>query len=216
MQGRTARATLPAMLMTPDNRVLEVGSARVSAENQSVDFLGGFIQLFRMDTPLKVVITERDTPVQSFSGKVYLSSQTLLRLVEVREKIYVGAKKVCFFDTALEGVLHVQPEERPRRLFLPRRHTDGPETLAAAISRISLGGVNFTAGRPLGRGQPVGLDIPALEVRGLELRVETAFEFGQEQRRNYHCSIRQIPPEALEPLDRLVTALCNAQLRVFT
>lgn len=216
MQGTSARTAQPALLMTPDNQLMETGSARVSPETRSVEFFGEFALLFKMDTPLKVVLTQGDVPVQSFTGLVYLSAQNLLRLVDVQEQLLPGAKTACFFEVDLEGMLEADLPEAPRRFRPFRRRRVVRQQFPVRISRLSMGGVNFTADRDLARGQPLLLDIPALGILGLGLQVETPFEFGQELRRNYHCSLQYLPEEARQPLDRLVTQLCLEQVPILT
>lgn len=212
MQGNPSRTNLPALLMTPDDQLLESGSARVSPENHSVDFIGEFVQLFKMDTPLKVVLTQGEVPVQSFSGPVYLSAHNLLRLVDVQEQLLPGAKTACFFEVNLEGTLEADLPEEVRGFRLFRRRRVVRQLFPVQISRLSMGGVNFTADKVLEQGQPLLLDLPALGILGLGLQVETAFDFGQELRRNYHCSLQYLPEEAREPLDRLVDRLCQEQV----
>ncbi len=92
-----------AILKTTDDEILEIGCASYSAENQSVDFTASFVPIMQMDTDVKVVCTENSKTTHVFFGKVYLSSQKLLRVVSLKCVFLKGAEKSIASNIPFEG-----------------------------------------------------------------------------------------------------------------
>ncbi len=65
----------PAILKTLEGKILEYGMGSVSEEEQSLDFRGEFVPLFKMGTQLEIVRVQDKIETQRFIGEVYLSSQ---------------------------------------------------------------------------------------------------------------------------------------------
>ena len=92
-----------AILKTTDDEIIELGFASYSAENQSVDFTASFVPIMQMDTEVKVVCTENSKTTHVFFGKVYLSSQKLLRVVSLKCVFLKGAEKAIAANIPFEG-----------------------------------------------------------------------------------------------------------------
>lgn len=214
MNLRTQKATFPARLKTPDDRLLEVGKASISPENGTVDFQNEFVQLFKMDTIVKIVLLKDDVEIQSFTGKVYLSSQKLLRIVDVRDDVLVGAKSVCLFNVALNGHVRGTVESEHKRRFLFFRGPPSKEELFPVdVHRISMSEINFTSDKILKQGQFVHLSMETPQLQDVILEIDKGFEFGLTY--NYHCQIKDLDAASRANLDAYVSELCRSQLTVF-
>lgn len=73
----------PAKLSAGYNNICEYGNASVAPEGNAIDFTGDFIPLIPLGTEATIEWMLGDKIVVGYFGKVYLSSQNLLRLVEV-------------------------------------------------------------------------------------------------------------------------------------
>lgn len=72
-----------AILKTETGRILEYGYAMGDVSAHTVDFFGHFVPLMRMGESAVIVRIADSVETHTFSGKVYLSSNQRLRLVEV-------------------------------------------------------------------------------------------------------------------------------------
>jgi hypothetical protein len=208
--------TSPALLKSAEGKLLEIGEAVVSIENRSVDFHSEFVHLFKMDTPLKIVLTKDGEETQCFDGRVYLSTQTMLRLVEVSDQVLPGAKMAYLCEVDMPGTLTALISEEVAEGFmnLQRRQVTRQQSFVVRIHALSMACVYFTCEQRLEKGQYVQLDLPVADAEGLLLEIERAYDFGQTTR-NYHCRIREMINPARVSLDDYVADLCKAQFKLF-
>ncbi|MBP1564508.1 MAG: hypothetical protein J6A58_01960 [Oscillospiraceae bacterium] len=92
-----------AILKTMRDDVLEIGHAVFSSQNQSIDFIASFVPILQMDTEVKVICSEDDITTHIFTGKVYLSSEKLLRVVSLKCVFIKGAEKLLAAHAPFEA-----------------------------------------------------------------------------------------------------------------
>ena len=102
-----------AVLKNHKNQTLEVGTATVSFTNRSADFIAPFVPLVKLGDEAKIICTHHNIATHVITGKVYLSSDKLLRLVEIQ----------CTLLPNAENVLATS-EEIPAEIHLPIFNTD--------------------------------------------------------------------------------------------
>lgn len=72
-----------AILKTEDGLILEEGEACVSETEDAIDFVSSFVPLMKLGVTAKIVRKLGDRELECFTGSVYLSSASLLRIVDV-------------------------------------------------------------------------------------------------------------------------------------
>lgn len=97
-----------AVLKNNKNQTLEVGTATVSITNHSADFVAPFVPLVKLGDEAKIICTHQNIATHVITGKVYLSSDKLLRLIEIK----------CTLLPNAENVLSTY-EEIPAEIYLP-------------------------------------------------------------------------------------------------
>ena len=216
MQNNTLTAAYPAELRTVDDKLLEIGEATIQFENRSVDFQSEFVQLFKMDTPLKIVILMDGVEIQSFSGKVYLSSQSMLRLVDVSDIILPDAYLIYQCDVNISGtvIATITNMVKKSRFNNSLKKVTGIETFPAEIYRISMNSVSFTCDKTMDKGQLIKLSIVNPPIKHVDLEIEKVFEFG-ENIKNYHCRISGINDHSNKNLGLFISNICEERLKLF-
>lgn len=124
-----------AILKTTDDEILELGYASYSSQDQSLDFTAQFVPILQMDTDVKVVCTENSNTTHVFFGKVYLSSQKLLRVVSLKCVFLKGAEKSIASNIPFEGQILLPTMKK--KLFSKISY----EWQICTISAISVRGV---------------------------------------------------------------------------
>lgn len=205
-----------ALLKSAQGKLLEVGEAVISLENRSADFHSEFVHLFKMGTPLKIVLTKGDVETQSFEGEVYLSTQNMLRLVDVSDRVLPGAKTAYMCETDMAGTITaIVPKEVAEGFMnLQRRQVATQQSFDVNIHAISMSNVHFTCERELLKGQYAELSLPLIGADDIFIEVDRAFDFGQ-TKWSYHCRIRELGRKARISLDKYVAELCEQQFKLF-
>ncbi len=216
MEYQKALVNFPARLLMPNDKLLEIGKANISAESRSVEFRSDFVQLFKMGTELKIVILKDDIEIQSFVGTVYLSSQNMLRLVDVSDEILPGAKLACQFDVALHGTVYatIQADPPERFRILHRKPEAREMSFPVDIYKLSMHRISFTSDQNMKEGQFIVLESSMPAISRAILEIEHVYEFGQ-MYNNYQCLLKEIDPVSRGHLDVYVSTLCNLQLKYF-
>lgn len=197
--GSRIERDFPAVLKTPEGKVLEYGTACASIREGSIDFKSEFVPLFKMGTPLQVVRTKDEVETQVFSGESYLSTEKLLRLVSVRDEVLPGAVSAYMYDVELSGTASamVQPKEQRHRFFsLGGRQEELPvwQEFPVAVYALSVSQVKFTCQVPLVQGQRITLSAGDL-LSEVPLEVELPVTFGEGETSSYRCRILELPGE---------------------
>ena len=189
----------PAVLKTPEDKVLEYGVACASIQEQRVDFKNEFVPLFKMGTRLKVVRVHDGVETHSFLGETYLSSEKMLRLVSITDQVLPGAASAYLYDVEMGGSASaLLPPQGQRRLFRFGRQEELPslQVFPVSIYALSLTQLRFTCGMTLSQGQRLAVSVwqpPLLE--DLPLQVELPVDFGEGATGSYRCRILDLPGE---------------------
>jgi len=178
----------PAVLKLPDGTPLESGQAMVSPETGAVDFAGDFVPLFKMGTPLQIARTFQGEEIHLFDGEVYLSSEQLLRITSVRDKLLPGTEKYYMFPVRYPAALRVLPGKEPpppqRRWFIRHKAPvpEIPEVISITITGMALDALEFSSPTPLPEGRPLLLSMSApVSIENVPLEVPRALQFGAVQ-----------------------------------
>lgn len=220
MSSRIER-DFPAVLKTPEGRVVEYGTAQASIREGSVDFKSEFVPLFKMDTPLVVVRLKEKVETQIFTGKSYLSTEKMLRLVDVRDEVLPGAASAYSYEVELSGQASalIQPKASHRRLFsFGQKEAPMPswQEFPVSVYAISLTQLKFTCQVPLTQGQRLTLtagEEPLL--REVPLEVELPVTFGEGDTSSYRCRILDLPGDNRERVENLLRQLSLAVNKAF-
>ena len=213
----------PAVLKTPEGRLLEYGNACVSVEERQLDFTGEFVPIFKMGTPLSVVhvqkIGEEEQEIQRFSGEVYLSSQHLLRLVSLADEVLPGAAFLGPYDTTLKGRATgtIQPVETGKHFSLRHKPQPAPyaQTFPITIHALSMTGLHFTCEKELAEGQQLKVDIAhPISLHGLPVTVDLPI-FGPNAACSYRCSIGELDGSNRAQLEPFAFRLSRQAMHLF-
>lgn len=209
----------PALLKTLEGKLVEIGTASVSPENRSLDFKSEFVPIFKMGTRLKIIRTKNDIEVQSFTGEVYLSSERLLRIVDVTDQVLPGANYAFLYDTELDcwGFASI-PGAIVRKFRLARRRPSGraDRVFPVKIHGVSMERVRFTCDVPLEEGQTLTIsseEEPVLERQ--PLFVEQVVTFGIEGHNSYRCRFVDLEGDNRTHLEAFVAALSLRANKLF-
>lgn len=206
------KKNFPAVLKTAENKIIEYGRGSVSVENQSLDFFGDFVPIFKMGTRLKVVHAQKGIEIQSFEGEVYLSSQRLLRLVSLTDEVLPGASSVESYDVEMEGQAFIPSAlaESPSHslLFHRRRAAPLPRSFPVSIYTVSLSQFKLTCDVVLEKDQRFVLDVERpVYLRALPMQVELPVTFGASDTCSYRCNILELSGDNYLRLERYVRGL---------
>lgn len=206
------KKNFPAVLKTVENKVIEYGRGTVSVENQSLDFTGDFVPIFKMGTRLKVVHAQKEIEIQSFEGEVYLSSPRLLRLVALTDEVLPGASSVESYDVEMEGLAFISPAlaEPPQHslLFHRRRAATLPRSFPVSIYAISLSQFKLTCDVTLEKDQRFVLDVERpVYLRALPMQVELPVTFGASDTCSYRCNVLDLSGDNALRLEKYVHRL---------
>lgn len=93
-----------AILKLPDGSVVAKGLANVVVPQRSVNFSADFVPLFPLGESLTVARIFDGNEIHRFTGTVYLSGKTLLRIVSVDDELLTGSEEIYCdrFDLPLE------------------------------------------------------------------------------------------------------------------
>ncbi len=92
-----------AVLKTMDDNIIEYGQANISLKEKFAEFTSQFVPLLKVDTEAKIICLEGVASTHIITGKVFLSSKNLLRLVEIRCTLIPGAENVLETPTFLRA-----------------------------------------------------------------------------------------------------------------
>lgn len=95
-----------AILKTPDERIVEYGQVSVSLKDKYAEFSSQFVPLLKIDTEARIICIEENTSTHIITGKVYLSSKNLLRLVSIKCTLIPGAENVLETPTFLRAGIY--------------------------------------------------------------------------------------------------------------
>ena len=103
---------VPARLRAEYNNITSYGELTVMEREDAVEFTGEFIPLLPLGQPAEVSWVYADRTLAAFIGRVYLSSPTLLRLVDVSPKLAEAARATFAMNTRLPSLVTVRQNGR--------------------------------------------------------------------------------------------------------
>ncbi len=95
-----------AVLKTLDDNIVEYGQANISLKEKYVEFSSQFVPLLKIDTEAKIICLEGNASTHIITGRVFLSSKNLLRLINVRCTLIPGAEKFLETPTFLRAKIY--------------------------------------------------------------------------------------------------------------
>lgn len=95
-----------AILKTLDESIVEYGQASISLKERFVEFTSQFVPLIKIDTEAKIICLEGSSSTHIITGKVFLSSKNLLRLVDIKCTLIPGAENVLETPTFLRAKIY--------------------------------------------------------------------------------------------------------------
>ena len=214
--NRTSDTQFPAVLQDEEGKLLETGSGCVSPEDDTVDFKAEFVPLFKMGTPLQVVRMAGEVEVHRFCGKVYLSSQQLLRLTEVSDEVLPAAAGAFLFDVEMAGTaeatLTAPAHESHFRLLRRAIKKEQRVSFPVQIHVLSVNAISFTVAQglpPLEHGQLLTLRVAEpISLEQVSLQVTQVLSFGDAVT-GYQCRIGDLPESSRKRLWEFVSDLAS-------
>lgn len=99
--------TCDGVLKNSRGQTLESGAVTVSITRRTADFVAPFVPLMQLGSCAKFICTQSGLATHIVTGKVYLSSSRLLRLVEISCVLLPNAEQVISVGTELQAELSV-------------------------------------------------------------------------------------------------------------
>lgn len=142
------------VLKTNDNKTIEYGRCTVY-DNCTADFKNRFVPFFAVGTTLKIYRLIGKNEVSFYEGKVYLSTNSFLRLTEVTETIL--QTNIDFYQSQLK----INAICKPLFKNIAEKFTyKGDNTFSAEIYGISPTKIKFTSNeKRLLKGQEISFKI---------------------------------------------------------
>ena len=95
-----------AVLKTLDDNIVEYGQANISLKEKFAEFSSQFVPLLKIDTEAKIICLEGNSSTHIITGRVFLSSKNLLRLVDIKCTLIPGAEMVLEKPTFLRAKIY--------------------------------------------------------------------------------------------------------------
>lgn len=187
-----------AVLMTEDEALLEYGVASISVKEKYVDFTNSFVPIIKIGARVKVVCTEKGQSTHMFSGEVFLSSKSLLRIISVKCELLPHAEKVLSIDTMFNAKIALPVVKN--RVF-PMNHIT--KWIGCQVCGISATELTFTSELldiELNTAFVIKIKAPVFD-KGTEITIranEGSLLFGKSSR--YACKIVSISDLAVVKL----------------
>lgn len=186
----------PAVLKSEDDRVLAEGLANISLENKSVEFHNQFVPLLPFDSLAKICRIKEELETHCFVGKVYLSSPTLLRIVNVNEKLLAEAALEVLQSISVKAFVSPITEQRKFLNYANQRSLK----FEVNIFSISLHEIRFVSKSDFQEGEHLLVHFipPPLTLKKVLVEVIQLLLFGEKT--VYRCNILHLPHTAREEL----------------
>lgn len=95
-----------AILKTIDDNIIEYGQVTVSLKEKYAEFSSQFVPLLKIETEAKIICMEGAVTTHIITGRVYLSSKNLLRLVSIKCTLIPGAENVLETPTFIRAKIY--------------------------------------------------------------------------------------------------------------
>lgn len=103
-----------ALLKTQEEGVLEIGQAAVAPDENTLTFTSDFVPLMQLGSQATVTRVIGDWECESYTGTVYLSSQKLLRIVDVDPQKIELARELFGVNALYPGEFYLSPNKNPK------------------------------------------------------------------------------------------------------
>lgn len=97
-----------ALLESRANGIFEEGQAYIEHDN-SVTFTSDFVPLIKLDSRATIIRTLGDKQFERFTGRVYLSSRNLLRIVDVDHELIDEAMQIFDSNIICPAEFYIAP-----------------------------------------------------------------------------------------------------------
>lgn len=156
--------TFTAHLKSEYGEILAKGQGSVNIAERYVTFTSDFVPQYHISTPMEVVRIFKGKEIHRFIGKIYLSSKTLMRIVDIRDELLPGAELCYCINMGLSAMV-------------------GPQIQAIPLKKI------FTKQVKESRGIPTCLSIEILYITPSEV----IFQFQEKVRMVQHGFFKETP-----------------------
>lgn len=95
-----------AILKTIDDNIIEYGQVTVSLKEKYAEFSSQFVPLLKIETEAKIICMEGTVTTHIITGRVYLSSKNLLRLISIKCTLIPGAENVLETPTFIRAKIY--------------------------------------------------------------------------------------------------------------
>lgn len=192
-----------AVLKSEGDLFLENGRARINFDDKSVEFRNEFVPLMKFGTVAKVIRIIGDEETHCFTGKVYLSSRKLLRIVDVKDQILAEAELSLANNTSIKA--HVTPVIDDSPLF--RTPLKKLVRFDIDIYSISMSDMKFSSAENFNVGERllVASESP-VHMKKVLIEVEKLLLFG-ENATGHHCRIVSLPEQSSRNLSEYMSKL---------
>lgn len=178
-----------ALLKSANGNLLEIGEACVSRTDNKITFKNEFVPLVKLNTRVEIVRVLGNKQLERFCGTVYLSSRSLLQIVDVDEKLIQAIRELFDINTYLPAVFSLSPDKSPD---FNRKKC---EPVPGMIRYVSETVVKVSLLPYVGEGRYLIVECAApLELRNTMLRVEKRELLGR-QAALLICSVVSAPAE---------------------
>lgn len=180
-----------AVLKTQNDQYLADGSATVCVAEKSVEFRSQFVPLLPLGAQAKIVRVIDGRETHCFEGSVYLSSSTLMRLVDVNDQLLTEVELEAMQNVTIPA--QVSPYQTQNGLF--QFAAKRLARFEAEVFSISLTRLRFVCSEEFMEGERVSINLgPPLELTGLTVEIKQQLLFG-EKKIGYRCDLLPLDPE---------------------
>ena len=95
-----------AILKSMDENIVENGQVSVSLKERFAEFTSQFVPLLKINAAAKIICMEGIASTHIITGKVFLSSKNLLRLVDIKCTLIPGAENVLEIPTFIRAKIY--------------------------------------------------------------------------------------------------------------
>lgn len=190
-----------ALLNAEDGRLLEIGEACISRIENKVTFKNEFVPLLKLDTVVEIVRVLGNRQLERFRGRVYLSSRSLLQIVEVDPAIVAQARQLFDINTYMPAYFSLA--QGKTALVNPKK----AEVVSGTIRYLSMDTIKISVLPYVGEGQHMQVDCGApLDFKNALLRVRQRELLGRKAA-ILICDLVSIPPAESQRLQACVDLL---------
>lgn len=197
----------PALLETYDGKIIEYGHAELASDPNSVNFIGGFIPLYRIGEKITVVRLLGNKRLDVLKGKVFLSSRNLLQVTGIDDAAMARIRGIFYSNTGFQARPYIIKDRKKFFIRLPRIMYE----TEATVYYISEKEIKFLSMDPIPRGMQFILDLEEpFYAKGILITVRAVIDFGNVMNA-YLCDITHVPEEYVKSLSNYIKKVMEAE-----